>query len=109
MLASVRSRPQEGKMYGTIARMKLKPGSEQKMVALMREEEEARIPGDRGVIVYRSDRDPTEFFLAVRFENKEAYRANADSPEMHKRYLAYRELLEVEPEWHDGEIVHSSV
>jgi len=85
-------------MYGTVARMKLKPG-----------EEEARIPGDRGTLVYRSDRDPNEYFLAIRFESKEAYRANAASPEMHQCYLRYRELLEADPEWHDGEIVYSSV
>ena len=33
-------------------------------------------------------------------------RANADDPRMHERYLQYRELLEAEPEWHDGEIIY---
>jgi hypothetical protein len=31
--------------------------------------------------------------------------ANADSPEQHQRYLAFREILESDPEWQDGEIV----
>jgi heme-degrading monooxygenase HmoA len=96
-------------MYGTVARMLLKPGAEPQMMALMREEEEVGIPGDRGSIVYRSDRDPNEFFLAVVFESKEAYVANANSPEMHQRYLRYRELLTADPEWHDGEVIHASV
>jgi quinol monooxygenase YgiN len=96
-------------MYGTVARMRLKPGAEQKMLDLMRAEAAVGIPGDRGTIVYRSDRDPNEFYLAVVFESREAYRANAESPEMHKRYLEYRELLDADPEWHDGEIVYSNV
>lgn len=96
-------------MYGTVARTTLKPGAEQRMMALMRAEEEARIPGDRGTPVYRSDRDPNEYFLAIRFASKEAYRANAASPGMHRRYRQDRELREADPEWHDGEIVSSGV
>ena len=34
---------------------------------------------------------------------------NANSPEMHQRYLRYRELLTEEPEWHDGEAIYSTV
>jgi heme-degrading monooxygenase HmoA len=96
-------------VYGTVARMMLKPGSEQRMVELLREEEAAAIPGDRGTVVFRSDRDPNEFFFAILFESKEAYAANAKSPEMHQRYLQYRELLSGDPDWHDGEVVYSNV
>jgi hypothetical protein len=45
--------------------------------------------------------------LAVVFDSKEAYEANANSPEQHQRYLEYRDLLAADPEWHDGDIVHS--
>ena len=96
-------------MYGTVARMTLKPGAEQRMLELMREEERAGIPGDRGTIVYRSDRDPNEYYLAILFESREACVANASSPEMHQRYLQYRELLTADPEWHDGEVVYSAL
>ena len=96
-------------MYGTVARMLLKTGAESQMMALMREEEAVGIAGERGTLVYRSDRDPNEFFLAIVFESKEAYVANANSPEMHQRYLRYRELLTADPEWHDGEVIHSSL
>ena len=95
-------------MYGTVVRMTLKPGAEQRMLELMREEERVGIPGDRGTIVYRSDRDPNEYYIAIVFESKEAYVANANSPEMHQRYLQYRELLTGDPEWHDGEVVYST-
>jgi len=43
----------------------------------------------------------------VLFESKEAYVANAGSPEQHQRYLRMREMLVSDPEWHDGEIIAS--
>ena len=95
-------------MYGTIARMKVKPGGEARLREMMAEFEKLKVPGARGTIVYRSDADPNEIFLAVVFDSKEAYRANAASPEQGERYRGYRDLLTADPEWHDGEIVHSS-
>jgi quinol monooxygenase YgiN len=91
-------------MYGTIARMKLKPGAEAKLTE-MSKEYAANIPGFAFQIVYRMDSDPNECWLVVGFESKEAYHKNAQSPEMAKRYDEYMTLLEGPPEWHDGEIV----
>ena len=54
------------------------------------------------------DADPRTLMLVVAFTDREAYHANAASPEQHQRYLRYRELLEAEPEWHDGEIIFST-
>lgn len=45
--------------------------------------------------------------MAVAFESREAYEANARNPELHERYLRFRELLVAEPEWHDGEVIFS--
>ena len=92
-------------MYGTIARMRLKPGSGERMREMMAEYQGLKVPGYKGQLVYRSDRDPDEVFLAVVFESKEAYQANAGSPEQHQRYLEDRALLAADPEWNDGEIV----
>ena len=89
--------------------MRLKPGSEERMKALMAEYEGTKVEGFKGQVVYRSDRDPNEYWLAVVFESKEAYLANAGSPEQHQRYQQYRALLEAEPEWHDGEVAFSSM
>jgi quinol monooxygenase YgiN len=94
-------------MYGTIARMRIKPGSEQQLQKLSEENPATNIPGFVFQHVYRSDADPNEVFLAVGFESKEAYLANAKSPEQHARYEQYRALMTAEPEWHDGEIVFS--
>jgi heme-degrading monooxygenase HmoA len=64
-----------------------------------------QVPGFVTQYVYRSDVDPNEYWLAVVFESKEAYRANAASPAQDITYRRLRELLTDDPEWHDGEIV----
>ena len=65
------------------------------------------VPGFVFQHVYRSDADPNEFLLVVAFEDKDAYLKNAQSSDQHARYQEYRAMLSAEPEWHDGEIVHS--
>ncbi len=92
-------------MYGTVARLRLKPGMEAQMRAFNEEENALGIPGYLAMYVYRMDQDPNEYYMAVIFESKDAYVANANSPDQHQRYLRVLEMLEGEPEWHDGEIV----
>jgi hypothetical protein len=55
--------------------------------------------------IYQMDKDPNEFYMAVIFESREAYVANANSPEQNQEFMQLMEFLESEPEWHDGEIV----
>ncbi len=93
-------------MYGTVARMQLKPGAQQQMLAQLREFESAHVPGFVSSYVYQMDAEPDVFYVAVAFQNKDAYLANARSPEQHSRYEKMRALLTAEPEWHDGEIVY---
>jgi heme-degrading monooxygenase HmoA len=100
--------PRRHAMYGTVARMRLKAGAPDDAMAQVGEDA-AQIPGLISSYVYRSDDDPRELFLAVVFESREAYVANAERPEQHERYLKMRELLEDDPEWHDGEVVHRYV
>jgi quinol monooxygenase YgiN len=92
-------------MYGTVARLKLKPGH---LEAFKAELEDREWPeGAVAWYVYQTDDDLNQLFLAVVFEDKASYLANADRPETHQEYLKMLEHLEAEPEWHDGEIVHS--
>lgn len=91
-------------MYGTVARMRVKLGAEERLNALMREYEELHVPGYRATYVYWMDADPREAYIAVIFDTKENYDRNADSPEQDKRYREMLTLLDGEPEWHDGEI-----
>jgi antibiotic biosynthesis monooxygenase (ABM) superfamily enzyme len=92
-------------MYGTVARLRIKPGMEQQLLEFDRKEQAVKIPGYTGAYIYRMDADPSVFYLAVVFESKEAYIANARSPEQDARYQEMRALLESDPEWNDGEVV----
>ena len=93
-------------MYGSIARMQLKPGAEDKMRELT-DADAGKIPGFAFSHIFRMDAGSNEYYLVVAFQSREAYLANAGRPEQHARYLQYRELMESDPEWHDGEIVNS--
>ncbi len=95
-------------MYGTIARLHVKAGREQELRDAMGNAGRDT-PGFVFAHVYRMDDDPQVLMLAVAFDSRESYRANAESPEQHAEYEVYRALLEEEPEWHDGEIIWADV
>jgi hypothetical protein len=44
--------------------------------------------------------------VAVFFDSKENYHANANDPEQDKEYRRMRDLLDADPGWHDGEVIH---
>src|SRR6266480_1045310 len=96
-------------MYGTVARMRVKPGMADRLQEMTRGEE-SRLAGAGFVAthVYRMDSDPDEYYMAVIFDSKEAYVRNANSPDQDASYRSMLEFLAVEPEWHDGEIVYST-
>jgi len=93
-------------MYGTVARMRVKAGKEQEVLKMA--DEASSITGFVFSHVYKLDGGNNEYILVAGFDSKEAYAKNANSPEQHERYLAYRELLESDPEWNDGEIVSTN-
>ena len=93
-------------MYGTVARIHIKPGSEAELDRLGREHS-AEIEGVVFEYVFRLDEDPNQVMLVVGFKDKASYQANAQSPEQHKRYEQLRGLMTADPEWHDGEIISS--
>jgi len=92
-------------MYGTVARLRIKPGAEKQLIEMSRQESGLNIPGYIAQYVYRMDKDPNEYYLVVIFEDRESYTANADSPEQDARYREFRAMLESDPEWHDGVLV----
>ena len=93
-------------MYGTVAKMKLKPGAEDKIMTMM---EGVTPEGHVATYVFKSDADPNVHFVTTVYESKSAYKKFADSPEQDKRFHQMKELLAAEPEWHDGEVVHHQV
>jgi len=93
-------------VYGTVARLQVKPGKEAELQRLG-QEMAPQIPGFVFQHVYRTEADPNELYLVVGFESEKAYRDNAESPAQQQRYEQYRSLLDADPEWHDGEIIAS--
>ncbi len=90
-------------MYGTIARIKIDPSKLQELIDLG--QRMGTTPGQIARYVYQMDADPGEMFLVAVFESKEAYWANAQSPEQNQRFMELRAMLLEDPEWHDGDIV----
>jgi len=93
-------------MYGTCAKMPVKPENRPQLMQLMDSQDYPAVPGFMGSYVLAENEGDDCWVLAI-FSDREAYERNADDPAQHERYLAYRDLLEAEPEWHDGEILAS--
>jgi hypothetical protein len=89
-------------MYGTVARLRFDPANGDSLVTNLmdhpREETDGFISGE----VLLGD-TPGEAWLVVKFRDKASYEANANAPEQHERYTAFRAFLSEDPEWHDGE------
>jgi heme-degrading monooxygenase HmoA len=92
-------------MYGTVARLRAKPGSQAELAAYSEEEHSREIAGLVADYVYQMDAASDEYYLAVVFDSKASYIANANSPEQDARYRRMRALLIADPEWHDGEVI----
>lgn len=93
-------------MYGTIARMQAKPGMQDKLLEFMGRQAARSMRGYKTTYVYHMDADPNAYMIAVIFESREAYVANANSPEQDAEYRELLTMLQAPPEWHDGEIIY---
>jgi quinol monooxygenase YgiN len=94
-------------MYGTVARLRPKPGHEQGVIEYVEywtRERKPRIAGALGSYLYRLDNDPSTWLFAVVFQDRESYRANAESAATDADYRRLRALLLESPVWEDGEI-----
>jgi len=96
-------------MFGTVARYLLKAGHEKQFIDEMGSFEGDPPAGWMYHTIFRSTKDPNEIWLSVVFESEEAYRKNADSPDMDKEYRRMLEHLQGEPEWHDGNVIHEAM
>ncbi|MGH7775576.1 MAG: putative quinol monooxygenase [Candidatus Dormibacterales bacterium] len=96
-------------MFGTVARYQLKAGRSEQFLSELKGFEDSPPPGWFYHTVFRSTNDPDELWMSVVFESEEAYRRNADSPEMDKEYRRLLDHMRAEPEWHDGHVVHEAM
>jgi quinol monooxygenase YgiN len=90
-------------MYGTVGRAHIRPENREEFVRLITSPEYRQVPGfRRGFLMFPENRE-NEVILVAMFEDRDSYVRNAEDPTQHQRYLAYRALLDDEPEWSDGE------
>jgi quinol monooxygenase YgiN len=95
-------------MYGTIARIRAKPGHFEELVRWAEDwnlERKPKIAGAISSYLFTPDGSPygrpTQFLIAV-FEDQKTYRQNSDDPAQDAWYRRMREHLEDDPDWSDG-------
>jgi quinol monooxygenase YgiN len=95
-------------MYGTVAKLHIKPGSEAELMKVGEEIERRDVPGFINTYIYRLDNEPDTLMMAVIFQDKKTYFANANSPQQNEQFQKMMQYMTAEPEWHDGEIIYQS-
>ena len=88
--------------YGTVAKMRLRPGAEPLFRAQFDALVHEQLPGWVSTTFFQSDADPHDVWMVVAFDSQESYRANAERPNMDAIYRRVRGCLEADPEWNDG-------
>jgi len=96
----------EEPMYGTIAKVRVKPENRDQLRQVVMQGDQSTVDGYVTSYVLWENEGDGGWLVAV-FEDRAKYEKNADDPAQHERYVAYRALMEAEPEWHDGEIEQS--
>lgn len=102
---------QEAAMYGTVAKIRVKPGRMDDVKKLNEEWKRDYMPkvqGTVGSLIYELDNEPDTLVLCAVFESKESYSANADSPDQDEWYTRFRDCMAGDPEWMDGQVVDST-
>jgi hypothetical protein len=96
-------------MYGTVARLKVRPGLDGQLMEHMAQYDTQLPAGGIASAVFKADSGDGTYWLAVIFDTEESYRSNAAAPEQNARYQELRSFLESDPEWNDGEVVMRTV
>src|ERR671932_2434939 len=94
--------------YGTIFRMRIKPGAEQQVLSLMEEWERDRKPKIRGALgsyLFRPDNRPNELIGVAVFRDQQSYRANGNDPEQDAWYRRLAGPLESDPQGGGGGVL----
>jgi hypothetical protein len=89
-------------MYGSVFRMRPKSGTRDQLFETMMSDD--RVPkGMVAAYLLTEDSSGDAWGFAV-FEDEKSYRDNANDPAQDAAYRRFRELLDADPEWHDGSI-----
>ena len=93
-------------MYGTVAKVRVKPENREKLQQVVTQGDQSTVDGYVTSYVLWENEGDGGWLFAI-FKDRATYEKNADDPAQHERYVAYRALMEDEPQWHDGEIEQS--
>ena len=89
-------------MYGSIFRMRPKAGKAGELRDTMMNND--RRPKGMVTAYMLTEEKAGEVWGFGVFEDENTYRANAADPAQDANYQVFRQLLEADPEWHDGMI-----
>ena len=95
-------------MFGSIYRMKPRPGQEANIAAHFRRWERERRPAVGGAgsgYLFRPKAAPEELIGVAVFDSEDSYRTNAGDPVQGKWYQELREMLQSDPDWNDGDVL----
>ena len=90
-------------MCGTVARMRHKPGSLERLQRFF--DELPAPPGQVARSVYQTDNDPDVYIVAVVCERVGSYRVNAARSQQQAAFARFAEYLVAPPEWQVGAVV----
>ena len=93
-------------MYGTIFNLRIKHGHQKDVLDSLSDETP---PGAIAWYVMEPDDRSKDLIGVAIFKSKEAYQANAESPEQHERFMKAMMYLEEEPQWTDGKYIVAQV
>jgi heme-degrading monooxygenase HmoA len=88
-------------MYGTAALCTVSAENLGALRALMADQE--RGEGFLGLDMMEVENHPNTVLIVVRFQDRDSYMANAESPGQDERYQRMRALMDVDPVWYDGQ------
>ena len=92
-------------MYGTIFRMKVKPGEQGNAISHFKDRSPQDIKGAIAVYLLQPETQDNELVGVAIFEDKAAYIANANDSVQHEIFTKLRSCLSEDPEWTDGEYI----
>jgi len=86
-------------MYGTIFRMRIKPGEQENTTALLKDRTNQGIAGAISAYLMIPDNSPDELVGVAVFEDKTAYTAKTNDPTQHEAFSKFRACLLEDSEW----------
>ena len=89
-------------MFGTVGRMKVKPGKTDDLIRLMNNPEGANAKGFRFSSLLIAE-EGNEAVVTVIFDDKDSYFEMVHDPKTDENFGKIMALLEEEPSWTDGE------